>query len=259
MRLSFAKLSSPEFASANYKGINVKKRYPHKGGHDRPLLVLFVITITTLILFNTPALAQENATTDVMNELKAAEQFEQEQKEFLETNEENITPEVDTSYRFAPDTCDFEITFPEEPYTSRRCPEGTGKCYQLKGYTMVYDMRTTIDVSVTCVPSNPENYERYSELVMRAALKGMAPRAQIDSFDISFDDLGTHRHGSLNGQGGRGSQAKIYSAQLWSGQNSLMTVEAKLVGQSHPEADAVFSEILRSLHPKKEDESIKTN
>ncbi|NCO03013.1 MAG: hypothetical protein GW903_02340 [Alphaproteobacteria bacterium] len=211
----------------------------------------FVMTLLAMTIALSPALAQDNATTDVINELKAAEKFEQEQKEFLKANEQTITSVEDTSYRFAPDTCDFEITFPEEPYTSRRCPEGTGKCYQLKGYTMVYDMRTTIDVSVTCVPSNPQSYERYTEPVMRAALKGMAPRAQIDSFDINFVDLETHRHASLNGQGGNGSQAKIYSAQLWSGQNSLMTVEAKLVGQSHPQADAVFSEILKSLHEKK--------
>lgn len=211
--------------------------------------------LIVLLLLSFPAQAQD-ATTEVMDELKAAEQFEQEQKEFLKENEEmQVTEELDTSYRFAPDYCDFEITFPEEPYTSRRCPEGAPRCYQLKGYTMVYDLRTTVDVSVTCVPSTPEQYERYNEAVMKTALRGMINRAGIEDYDIAFTDEGTHRHASLSGQAGQGRQGKLFTAQLWSGKNSLMTVEAKITGNAHPEADATFTEILRSLHPKTDGQS----
>lgn len=205
-----------------------------------------------LLLFSFPAQAQD-AAMDVIDELKAAEKFEQEQKEFLENNEAQQEEEKpETSFRFAPDFCDFEITFPEEPYTSRRCPEGVGKCYQLKGYTMVYDLRTTVDVSVTCVPSSPAQFERYNEPVMKAALTGMIRRAGVEDYDIVYQDEETFRHASLSGQAGSGRQSKLFTAQLWSGQNSLMTVEAKITGSSHPEADATFSEILRSLHPKTE-------
>lgn len=213
----------------------------------RLLFALFLL-ITLPVLSAHAQDAQTDATTDVMNEMKAAEQFEKEQQEFLDANNEEEIE--DTSYRFAPDFCDFEITFPEEPYTSRRCPEGANKCYQLKGYTMVYDLRTTVDVSVTCVPSNPDNYARYNEAVMKAALDGMMRRKGVEGADIDFKEDENFRHASLSGQAGSGRQGKLFTAQLWSGQNSLMTVEASITGNAHPEADATFTEILRSLHPK---------
>ncbi|NQZ13613.1 MAG: hypothetical protein HRT94_02145 [Alphaproteobacteria bacterium] len=173
-------------------------------------------------------------------------------EEFKEENKEE--PE-DTSVRFAPDFCDFEITFPEEPYISRRCPEGAnGKCYKLTSYTMVYDLKTTVEVSVTCVPSNEQKFARYNEPIMRAALNGMVKRAGVENFEIGFMEQETHKQASLSGTGGIGSQNKIYTAQLWSGPNSVFTLEASLTGRSQHEADSTFSEILKTVHLKKEEE-----
>lgn len=201
-----------------------------------------VMAFLAMTLFNAPLWAQEQETTDpidaVLEELQA----------------DNKEPEDDSSVRYAPDFCDFEITFPEEPYISRRCPEeAKGKCYQLTSYTMVYDLRTTVEVSVTCVPSDTRKFERYNEPVMRAALQGMQKRAGIDQYDIRYDEQNTHKHASLNGTGGQGRQSQIYSAQLWSGPNSVFTVEAKLTGPSHHEADATYAEILKTIHLKKDD------
>ncbi len=115
---------------------------------------------------------------------------------------------------------------------------------------MVYDLRTSVEVSVTCVPSDQRKFERYSERVMRAALQGMQKRAEIDTYDIGYTEQETHKHASLNGTGGSGRQSKIYSAQLWSGPNSVFTVEAKLNGPSHHEADAAYADILKTVHLK---------
>ena len=208
---------------------------------SKALLDCFVIAFLAMTLLTATAYAIED--TSSVDAIDAVlEEFQE------ETEEEEVE---DTSVRYSPDFCDFEITFPEAPYASRRCPENAkGKCYQLTSYTMVYDLRTSVEVSVTCVPSDERKFERYSERVMRAALQGMQKRAEIDTYDIGYTEQETHKHASLNGTGGSGRQAKIYSAQLWSGPNSVFTVEAKLNGPSHHEADAAYADILKTVHLK---------
>ena len=191
----------------------------------------------TILCFSPAALAE---TKEEAEELQA----------ILDDAAEKIKEQQSPITRYAPEHCDFEITFPEEPYTSKRCPEGVGKCYGLTGYTMVYDLSTTVDVTVTCVPSTPANYNRYNERVIKAALGGMVKRAGINEFKIHTVERENTRQGSLIGSGTYGKQNKIYNAQLWIGQNSVFTMEAKLVGRKHIEADATFSEILKSIQVK---------
>jgi len=201
--------------------------------------IMHWLLFALLLLSPIHAIAQEQETTDPIAAVL---------EEFQDKNQE---PAEDTSVRFAPDFCDFEITFPDEPYTSRRCPEGAnGKCYRLTSYTMVYDLSTTVEVSVTCVPSNEQKFERYNESIMRAALNGMVKRAGIDNYDIGYTEKPSYKQASLNGSGGIGSQQKIYTAQLWSGPHSVFTLEASLTGRSHPEADAAFRDILKTVHLK---------
>ena len=59
--------------------------------------------------------------------------------------------------RYAPDFCDFEMTFPEAPLQTQRCTPA-GECYTLYSYTMVYDLQTPVDISLNCTPST-SNYE----------------------------------------------------------------------------------------------------
>lgn len=210
-----------------------------------------LLILTLLLIYPSNLFAQES-TTDPIDAV-----LEEFQENAQEAQEEEKAP--DTSVRFAPDFCDFEITFPEAPYTARRCPEGAnGKCYQLTSYTMVYDLATTVEVSVTCVPSSEQKFERYSERVMRAALQGMVKRAKIEDYNINYSETDAYKYASLNGGGGSGRQSKIYSAQLWSGHNSVFTLEAKLTGRENKEADTEFSEILKTMHVKENDTNKET-
>lgn len=104
---------------------------------------------------------------------------------------------------YSPEFCDFEITFPEKPVTSRRCPEGTGKCYQISGFTYVYDMQTTVDVTAQCTRSTPKNFTQYNDAVIKAVLNGMVKRANIEQFDINVREVEENkiRQGSLLGTG----------------------------------------------------------
>ena len=50
---------------------------------------------------------------------------------------------------------------------------------------MVYDVSTTIEVTMTCVPSTPEKYKKYTKNVISLALKGMLTRAEITEHEIN--------------------------------------------------------------------------
>ena len=152
--------------------------------------------------------------------------------------------------RFAPDFCDFEITFPEKPQVVRKCM-AENECFEVNSYTMVYDLQTTVDVTANCTPSTPGNYKRYSEGVMKAALAGMVEDRNLTEHEIKFTDEkdGTKSAG-ITGVGVTGSTNKIYTGQLWIGPNSVFTVQAELVGSEHPQGDKVFSDILASIKTK---------
>jgi hypothetical protein len=152
--------------------------------------------------------------------------------------------------RFAPDFCDFEITFPEAPFRTSKCPENGGACYDLYSYTMVFDLRTTVDVSVSCTPSTPEQFSRYNDAVIRAALAGMVDERRLDDYTTDVRDINQTRRGAITGTGKTGTQDKIYTAQLWIGPQSIFTVQAELIGDTHQGADQEFSAILRSIQIK---------
>ena len=152
--------------------------------------------------------------------------------------------------RYAPTNCDFEMVFPDEPYIAKRCPEGQNSCYDLTGYTYVYDVQTSVDVSVTCVPSNAESYATYSKPVIRTALQGMLRKHNVENAEINTREKNGYRVGSLLGSAKRGRQSGIYNAQLWVGQNSILTIEGRLLGPSHPQADITFGDMLSSVKKK---------
>lgn len=160
--------------------------------------------------------------------------------------------EADKSYRFAPDFCDFEITLPEEPTVMQKCL-GDGGCFDVHSYTMVYDLQTTVDISVTCNPSMPTAFDKYSEPVMRAALAGMVENRNLETHEVRFmeDKKTKTKSAALSGAGTTGRQEKIYTAQLWIGPNSVFTIQAELVGGAHDIADKSFSNILSSIKTKK--------
>ena len=157
--------------------------------------------------------------------------------------------EEDKSSRFAPDFCDFEITFPEAPMIAKKCVPDGG-CFDVNSYVMVYDLHTTVDVSVTCNPSTPAAYKQYSEGVMKAALAGMVENRNLTSHEVRFEDFEKVKSAALTGVGTTGREEKIYSGQLWIGQNSVFTVQAELVGGEHVLADKSFRDILASIKTK---------
>ncbi len=187
--------------------------------------------------------------TPFMSQARAEDKKEEKKEE--KTEEALAAEEKEKASRFAPDFCDFEITFPEPPVVQQKClPDGG--CFDVNSYTMVYDLQTTVDVTVTCNPSTPDAYEEYNEGVMKAALSGMIDNKNLTSHEVRYQTLKDQKvkNAALTGAGITGRSEKIYSGQLWIGPNSVFTVQAELIGSAHTDADKSFRDILASIKTK---------
>jgi hypothetical protein len=160
----------------------------------------------------------------------------------------NDEPKVPATY--SPPHCEFAVTFPSAPYTSRRCDDenDSNKCYDLISFTQVYDMESTVNFRVTCNPIDTSVYEYYSAEVMEATLRAMTNRSVVKTFDTSFRTEDGFKQAGLVGEGKSGTLPTIYIAQLWIGRGSAFSVEAEMIGESHEKADILLSEILKSVH-----------
>lgn len=202
------------------------------------------------LLFAVPAHAADKKKEDPAKEEAAADEDDEDADEDKDAPKpEVIASEDGKSWHLAPDYCDFEITFPEEPQITQKCIPGE-ECFEQYSYTMVYDLRTTVDISVICNPSPAANYERYQQNVMKAALNGMIDERELDNHSIRFEQKDEYRSAGVTGTGKTGQQEKIYTGQLWVGKNSIFTIQAELIGSEHPVADKSFSDILRSIKYK---------
>lgn len=152
---------------------------------------------------------------------------------------------------YKPPYCDFTASFPDEPYAQRRCEGDTDDtCYNLVSYNKVFDnMDSSIRVEIICNPSSAEMYKQFDDDAMKTTVKAMSRDSVIESYEINSreDENGKFRQAALLGKGRVGVKDSIYIAQLWSSPVSMMSVEAEMAGESIPEADAMFAEILRSI------------
>lgn len=159
-------------------------------------------------------------------------------------------------YEYSPEGCAFTVTFPEEPYTSRRCENSDqNKCYDLVSFTQVIDMTATVNFRVICNAVSESIYEQYTQDVMKVTLKAMAKRASLDTFDASYRETPNYKQAAIVGEGLAGQNSSIYIGQLWMGKNSALSVEAEMIGDQSTEADELYSTILRSIGYKQKTEN----
>ena len=223
------------------------------------LLALFLLTFFALPLHAAEEKKAEPVKEETAKEEpkeEAAEEAKKEDEDSEEKAEEESKDEdkdekqsLAKSSRYAPDFCDFEISFPEAPFSSKKCV-AQDDCYDVQSYTMVYDLSTTVDVTVTCNPSTPANYQRYNEQVMKAAMAGMVSERNLTEHQAEFKELEKVKSASITGMGKTGAADKIYVGQLWVGPNSIFTVQAELIGGEHEVADKSYRDILASIKTK---------
>lgn len=156
---------------------------------------------------------------------------------------------------YAPEFCEFSITFPEDPYKTRKCDDEAAekRCYQQISYTRVFDMASTVNVTAICNPVGEDIRKEYSGDVMKATLRAMTRDNVVEAFDLSFREEEGYKQAGLVGEGKMGQTPTLYIAQLWIGEKSAFSLEAELIGAENEVADGLFSEILKSVKYKKKE------
>ncbi len=151
---------------------------------------------------------------------------------------------------FSPEGCDFTVTFPEEPYTTKRCDpiEPTKNCSNVTTFTKVYGLDATLLFNVTCNKAADGMFGRYDDNVMRTTLLSMAKPSNLDKSETGFTQNSQAKMAVLLGSGksDNGKDDMLYTAQLWIGHHSVFTLEGQLRGQYVAEADQLFAEILKT-------------
>ncbi|MDB5491080.1 MAG: hypothetical protein JWO78_929 [Micavibrio sp.] len=158
-------------------------------------------------------------------------------------------------YTYAPDGCEFNVTFPEAPADSKACDSANPKdCHLVSTYTKIYDVSTGMRINVTCAPAQPGMMEKYSGEVMQYTLGAMA-REHIDrdQAQTAFEDLGTAKQAVLMATKKQedGSES-VYMSELWIGKKSVLTLEGEMTGPPNQDADTLFARIMKSVRPQAE-------
>ncbi|MCD8571372.1 MAG: hypothetical protein LRY76_07625 [Alphaproteobacteria bacterium] len=155
---------------------------------------------------------------------------------------------------YSPDYCNFQITFPEAPHKTRRCEnDSEERCYDLVSYTQTYEVYATVNFHVICNPIKEGVRAKYTEDVAKATVRAMAEKNDLTGYRTSFRKESAYNQAGLVGEGISSRQdPKIYIAQLWVGETSVMSVEAELIGEAFEEADKLFADVMRSVSLKED-------
>ena len=159
----------------------------------------------------------------------------------------------DKPYTFSPAGCEFEVIFPSEPSTTKRCPP-TAKagCYDVAKFAKVYDYNATISFEFSCNLITEEVRDAYDQEAIEALLKGAAKRKGLDEIPKLFyqepeSDGKKYKIGAVSGLKKSGANSHLFIYQIWRGEQSIMLVDAELSESAHLEADKTFAEILGSV------------
>lgn len=160
------------------------------------------------------------------------------------------------SDEYSPEYCEFTATFPEEPYITKRCEtDKEDSCYDLISFTKVFDVESTVKVEIICNPSSEEMYKNLTPDAMKTTVQAMAKNGVKTVFKTDVREEKDYRQAGLIGQGHTGMHDSIFIAQLWSGKQSMMSVQAELIGPEREDADQLFARILGSIKPVGDEEA----
>lgn len=157
---------------------------------------------------------------------------------------------TDNGFQYAPEGCEFAMTFPTEPYNGRSCnPDDPSDCRPQTTYTKVFDGGVTVTFNVTCNPVPADTFDRYSGDVMEVTLAAMASKNRLDKYETGFQQFGDDaKQAVILGTGKTGDKDKLFVSQIWIGHKSLFTAEAEIVGPATDEEETFFAKILATIH-----------
>ena len=166
------------------------------------------------------------------------------------------SPALAAPFTYAPEHCEFKITFPEKPYFEQKCTSGEKKqCAEVVTYTKVVAAESSVNFRVTCNQQDPGELARYTPAIMEETIKQLVSDANLEFDHTEMMEKDGYKSAAAVSIGTRGDRDIVYTGQIWIGKTSLFTLEADMTGPQDAEADKVFTDILKSMKPKKEPEA----
>ncbi|MGN7438898.1 MAG: hypothetical protein ACTHOO_09680 [Alcanivorax sp.] len=155
----------------------------------------------------------------------------------------------DFEFSYSPEYCDFTAAFPEQPMETHHCetPDDPSTCFNLLTYTHTFGLSSSVRIELVCNPVTPEMYDHFTAENMQATVRAMTKDSVVEELNVTNRDTDHFRQTTLVASGRQGLDETIYIAQLWIAQNSIMSVEAEMMGEQTTEADHLFANILRNI------------
>ncbi len=153
------------------------------------------------------------------------------------------------SYTYAPENCDFTITFPEKPYVEKKC-SGEKDCAEVVTFTKVLDIGSSVNFRVTCISLAEKELAKYTPEVMKATLSEMLKQTNLEPYNIDAEEKDGYKRAGSVSIGARNDQEILHAGQLWVGKKSLFTMEGEMLGASSDKLNQLFADILKTVQAK---------
>jgi hypothetical protein len=160
------------------------------------------------------------------------------------------TPVLADPFTYGPDSCEFQITFPEKPYIETKCAAGGTSCTEVATYTKVVGAGSSTNFRVTCNPITPDEVSKYTPTILEETLKQMMKIASLTPYDIKSGADDGYKNATALSLSEKDGKAFIYSGQIWTGQTSMFTIEAEMIGEQNDDIQKTFATILKNTYPK---------
>lgn len=162
-------------------------------------------------------------------------------------------------YTYNSDTCDFTLDLPETVNVQRQCSvldeDGNETCVERLAYTKTVESSTTIQIDLSCNGLGDVVYDNYNKdkMLFTAESYLISQANTLDDYELRYIEHENSKRVLVFGSGKSGLSDMIYFGHIWLGRNSLLSMNAKIVGSGNVLADNVFKSILVSLVNKKDD------
>lgn len=160
------------------------------------------------------------------------------------------SPALAAPYTYAPDQCEFEITFPEKPFIEQKCAGSINDCAEVVSYTKTSADNSSLTFRVTCNTLSEKDAKNYTPEIIQTTLEKMIKDGDMVPYAIQSDDKGKYKSASAICLTRRNETPVIYNGQIWIGHSSMFTIEAEMSGGQDEIIEKSFAEILKSAHMK---------
>ena len=160
------------------------------------------------------------------------------------------TPALAAPFTFGPEDCEFQITFPEKPFTEKKCGGNPTDCTVVTTFTKAMGTTASTNFRVTCNPLDASEAEKYTPKIIEETLKKLVQSNNLIVYDLQSSKNDSYKSASAISISQRDEKALVYNAQIWVGQKSIFTIEGEMVGESNDAIQETFANILRNTYAK---------